>query len=259
MDRPIVGFNVNEEITRNSVGGASAGAQESVVDLLNSSLPDVERGKVEALVQLIKTENSTMLSTVKSRKQDTVIPQGQTVVVSCRATLGPIGKISVLYEFDADPSYPTDLQIPETQLTVAGGSPCRVNNPTRHDITLRGRTVLGYLQQVKSVTPLKVKLKGSSSSTTVNSAKANIQEQRVNEVSYNSCLEWSKGEAEFNISENQYDHIPDVDIEGLSEERRTIARKMLEEEAESFSKTDDDVAAAEEFQVEINLTDSVPV
>ena len=34
---------------------------------------------------------------------------------------------------------------------------------------------------------------------------------------------------------------------------------MLEEEAESFSKTDDDVGAAEELQVEINLTDSVPV
>ena len=78
-------------------------------------------------------------------------------------------------------------------------------------------------------------------------------------MKYDSCLEWSKGEAEFNISENRYDHIPDVDIEGLSEEQRTIVRKMLEEEAESFSKTDDDVGAAEELQVEINLTDSVPV
>ena len=204
-----------------------------------------------------------MLSTVKSRKQDSVIPQGQSVVVSCRATVGPVGKIPVLFEFDADPSYPTDLEIPETQLTVAGGSTCRVNirvnNPTRRDITLRGRAVLGYLQQVKSVTPLEVKLKGSSSSTTVNSGEANIQEQRVNEVSYDSCLEWSKGEAEFNISENRYDHNPDVDIEGLSEEQRTIVRKMLEEEAESFSKNDDDVGAAEKLQVEINLTDSVPV
>ena len=32
LDRPIVGFNVIEEITRNFVGGASAGAEESVVD-----------------------------------------------------------------------------------------------------------------------------------------------------------------------------------------------------------------------------------
>ena len=38
-----------------------------------------------------------------------------------------------------------------------------------------------------------------------------------------------------------------------------IVRKMLVEEAESFSKTDDDVGRAEELQVDINLTDSVPV
>ena len=34
---------------------------------------------------------------------------------------------------------------------------------------------------------------------------------------------------------------------------------MLVEEAESFSKTDDDVGSAEELQVDIKLTDSVPV
>jgi len=39
----------------------------------------------------------------------------------------------------------------------------RVDNPTKHDITLKGRTILGHLQQVKSVTPLEVKLKDESS------------------------------------------------------------------------------------------------
>ena len=34
---------------------------------------------------------------------------------------------------------------------------------------------------------------------------------------------------------------------------------MLEEEAESFSQTDDDAGCAEELQVDINPTDSVPV
>ena len=119
--------------------------------------------------------------------------------------------------------------------------------------------MLGYFQQVKSATPLEVNLKGTSSSTTVNSVEANIQEQSVYEVSCNSCQEWSKGEEESNTSENSYNHIPDVDIERLSEEQRTIERKMLEEESESFSKMDDDVGATEELQVEINLTDSTPV
>lgn len=34
---------------------------------------------------------------------------------------------------------------------------------------------------------------------------------------------------------------------------------MLVEEAESFSKTDDDIGRAEELQVDINPPDSVPV
>ena len=73
----------------------------------------------------------------------------------------------VLFELDPNHSWPSGLKIPETQVTVAGGSTCRVNirvdNPTKHDITLKGRTILGHLQQVKSVTPLEVKLKEENS------------------------------------------------------------------------------------------------
>ena len=52
-------------------------------------------------------------------------------------------------------------------MTEAGGSTCRVNirvdNPTKHDITFKGRTILGHLQQVKSVSPLELKLKEENS------------------------------------------------------------------------------------------------
>ena len=33
------------------------------------------------------------LATVKSRKQDIVIPRGRSIIVSCRATVGPVTKI----------------------------------------------------------------------------------------------------------------------------------------------------------------------
>ena len=94
------------------------------------------------------------MATVKARKQDTVIPRGQSVIVSCRAAVGPVSKIPVLFELDPNQSWPSGLEIPGTQVTVAGGSTCRVNtrvdNPTKHDITLKGRTILGHLQQVVS-------------------------------------------------------------------------------------------------------------
>ncbi|KAL9964944.1 hypothetical protein ACROYT_G028661 [Oculina patagonica] len=253
LDMPIVGFNVIEEITKQPECGVPVGADGSMVDVLSSSLTGVERDKVEALVQLIKSEPAKELSTVKSRKQDTVIPRGQSVIVSCRAAVGPVSKIPVLFELDPNQSWPSGLEIPETQVTVAGGSTCRVNirvdNPTKHDITLKGRTALGHLQQVKSVTPLEVKLKEASSSSEhiAESSNADIGEQCMDEGGDNN---WEEQSCSF---------IPDVDTEELTEEQRTIVRKMLVEEAESFSKTDDDVGRAEELQVNINLTDSVPV
>jgi len=68
LDMPIVGFNVIEEITK----------------------------YFEALVQLMKSEPVKELATVKSRKQDTVIPRGHSIVVSCRAAVGPVSKVPVL-------------------------------------------------------------------------------------------------------------------------------------------------------------------
>ena len=208
---------------------------------------------MEALLQFITSEPAKELVTVKSRKQDTVIPRGQSVIVSCRAAAGLVGKIPVLFELDLNQSWPSGLEIPGTQVTVAGGSSCRVHirvdNPTKHDITLKGRTILGHLQQVKSVTPLKVKLKEENSPSIHVDESRNIDmpQQCVDEGSNMTC------------EEQPCSYIPDIDNEDLTEEQRLIVRKMLAKEAESFSKTNDDVGRAEELQVDINLTDSVPV
>ena len=211
------------------------------MDVLTSSLTGVERRKVEVLVQFITSEPLKELATVKSRKQDSVIPRGS------------VSKTPILFELDPNHSWPSGLEIPETQVTVTGGSTCRVNirvdNPTKHDITLKGRTILGHLQQVKSVTPLEVKLKEENSLSIHAEEPQNVDMPDIcaNEGSFTTCEEQSRS------------YIPDIDTEDLTEEQRLIVRKMLVEEAESFSKTNDDVGRAEELQVDINLTDSVPV
>ena len=80
-------------------------------------------------------------------------------------------------------------------MTVAGGSTCRVNicvdNPTKHDTTLKGRTILGHLQRVKSVTPLEVKLKEENSPSihVEESPNVDMPEQCVNEGSNTTCEE----------------------------------------------------------------------
>ena len=134
---------------------------------------------MEALVQFITSKPAKELATVKSRKQDIVIPRGQSVIVSCRAVVGPVSKIPVLFELDPNHSLPSGL----TQVTVAGASTGRVNvrmdNPTKHDIMLKGRTILGHLQQVKPVTPLEVKLKEENSPSIQYRSELNEHRTRV--------------------------------------------------------------------------------
>ena len=116
--------------------------------------------------------------------------------------------------------------------------------------------MLGRLQQVKSVTPLEVKLNETHVPTADGPSTVDISSE--SESSSNCCTEQRKEEEDFEIKKPPCSHIPSVDTEELSEEQKTIVRKMLEEEAESFSQTDDDVGCAEELEVDINLTDSVP-
>ena len=134
-----------------------------------------------------------------------------------------------------------------------------MDNPTKHHITLKGRTVLEHLQQVKSLSPPEVKLKETLPPSINESPKADIQGQCTGEGSDQSCQEQPRVAEEFKSKEEPCSYIPHVDTEELSEEQDTIVRKMLEEEAESFSKTDDDVRMAEKLQVDINFTDSASV
>ena len=91
LDMPIIGFNVIEEITKYFEEDALTGVRGSLVDVLTSSLAGADREKVEALVQLIKSEPVKELASVKSRKQDTV---------SCCAAVGPVSKVPVLLKLD---------------------------------------------------------------------------------------------------------------------------------------------------------------
>ena len=52
---------------------------------------------------------------------------------------------------------------------------------------------------------------------------------------------------------------PDVDLGDLTEDQKIAVATMLREEADSFSKDDDDVGSAEGLQLKIYLSDNPPV
>jgi len=58
-----------------------------------------------------------------------------------------------------------------------------MDNPTKHEITLKPRTILGHLQQVKSLTPLEEKFKEENSPSihVEESPNVDMPEQCANE------------------------------------------------------------------------------
>ena len=86
--------------------------------------------------------------------------------MTCIVNTGPVERTTpVLFEPDEPNPWPSGLEIAETLLTVNKGKSSKVEieivNNTNPDIILPGRTLLGRLQLVQSVTPVEVRLKDS--------------------------------------------------------------------------------------------------
>lgn len=92
---------------------------------------------------------------------------------------------------------------------------------------------------MKSVTSLEVNLQKEANSSSVHVAESpntDIPGQCTDRGGDKSCEEQPCG------------YIPDIDTEELTKEQHNIARKMLLGEAESFSKTDDDVKGQRNYK-----------
>ena len=114
--------------------------------------------------------------------------------------------------------------------------------------------MLGKLELVKSVTPLEVRKKENEERSADCSRPANNSSEEGEEVRSQSDTPAMKRRQ----SEDSHS-TPDVDLEDLTEDQKIAVAAMLKEEAESFSKDDDDVGCAEGLQLKINLSDNRPV
>ena len=258
LDHPIVGYNVIEELVKESGSHTLDSQEETLVSALCSSFPNAKQENVEALITLIRTTTPSELCSLKVTKRDVVVPKNETVVETCSAKVGLTeSRLPVLFEPDIESPWPSGLEVPETLVTLRGGTSSRVairvTNNTEHDITLRDRTVLGKLQQVKSVTPLEVKLREEVESTEdpvlhANELTVEGKQQLKQPVHVlQQCRSETTGPP------------PDVDLGDLSEDQKLAVINMLREEADSFSKNDDDIWCPEGLELKINLSDTRPV
>ena len=238
----MIGFNVIELIVKEDRGKRD---DDKLVEKLENSFTHCERKNVPALVNFIRSSGCDELCVVKSTKTTCIIPAGQTVPVPCRANTVPIQrKTPVLFEPDELAQWPPGLEVHEGLTVVKEGNSTILNvtvtNDSDHDIVLPGRVTLGRLQQVRSVTPVAVKLKDP------------VGESYEQE---NPCEENSVPKQSGSIS----CEIPEVDLSGLTIKQRGQGEQLLREEADAFGRNDNDIGCIPELQMDINLTDSQPV
>ena len=252
LEMPILGYNVIEELVRMDRGKEDSSLEPSLLQSFKAGFVDSDESQLEALINLIKAPDKDYLCTLRTPKKATVIPQGQSTKVPCRANTGPVtSNTPVLFEPDELSLWPAGLEIYETLKTVKKGSVSRieieVHNTSQHDIVLPGRTQLERLQLVKSVTPMEVKL-------------AELDSERVAKpelaTNVHTVAEVEKGGE---LLQESDDIVPKVDLSGLTSEQREVVSNMLKEEAASFAKNEDDIGCIENLQMDIDLSDSTPV
>ncbi|CAB4011313.1 Retrovirus-related Pol poly from transposon [Paramuricea clavata] len=136
----------------------------------NIGPPIIGFNVIELIVKEANTNEPDDLYQVKCRKTDILIPKNQSIDVPCRANTGPINRtVPVLFEPIDNTELPSGLLLQEELKSIKQGN-CslmnvKITNQTNHDIILPGRTVVGHLQLVPSVTPIEVKLKEPKATT----------------------------------------------------------------------------------------------
>ncbi len=174
----------------------------------------------------VQSTNSDYLCNVKTSKRDVIVPGGKQVKVQCRVNTGPISRTTpVLFEPEETMPWPSSPELGETLLTVKKGktnfAEVVVNNPTNHDVIIKRRTVLGRLQMVRSVTAIPVKMK----------------EQGGEEVSQLILVDVPSVSDETQLTETDIpDHIKSISLQGLTQEQKLVALKMLAQEAKTFQR-----------------------
>lgn len=212
LDRPIIGYNVIEEVITSSDNDSLR------TQVVKQAIPNIK--DADALVTFIQNASSDYMCNVKTNKKDIVIKKGTSTRVSCRANTGAIlSATPVIFEPDEVQSLP-DGVVAMASLVVVGkrrGKSCvvdiNVHNSTNHDVTIRGRTVLGRLQMVQSVTPVDVTYKPVASSNS-NSVKTQVP-QRERAPSTSGTLP---------------EHLQEIDLQGLTADQAKIVKSMLIEE-----------------------------
>ncbi|KAI4885982.1 hypothetical protein NFI96_028798, partial [Prochilodus magdalenae] len=244
IERPIIGFNVIEELALINDTPRDGAPSAHMVQKLCSAL-EVGRRTARAVLSVLKKQkpqNQPHIARV-GRRQVT-IPKNQVAAVHCGSLDKRVLSTSqAVLEPNHETPWPTGLVIREQVVQLPrqehGKIEVTVENTTGNDIILQGRTTLGWLHSVDSVYPL----------------QARPMESQESELENNNTLLTQHPIAE--IQSESWD--PCVDLSHLSDEQQQQVRQMLRQEGDVFAKDDWDTGCIKDLKMDIHLKDNIPV
>lgn len=181
--QPIIGYNLIEQIVTTAVNHSDETTREQLHAILKATFPSLGKTSVLVFIDVVSAEQTSEY-VVRTAKERVNIPKHSSVQVECKVKTQPLKKdVTLLFEPQVNPQWAEGLDFCETLVTLRSGAPpdivLDVQNPTDHDITLAGKTVIGTLNQVQAVYPASVFEKcTSSSAATVNETQVSSEKSK---------------------------------------------------------------------------------
>lgn len=242
LAKPIIGFNVIEELAQTNVS-TDRSFTSKFVHSLGSAL-DVGHKKARAVYSVLKKQKGSSEGQIaRLGRQDVVVPKHKVATVVCGKLNKAILKEQyAILEPNEDTPWPTGLDVKQQLVQLPSADKTAISvvieNNTNDDIRLQNRTILGWLYAVDTVKDIKEK-------ATSETSNENGDLSRNDQVKL--CPETTEGKCNKNETEKQlWD--PPVDLEHLTPEQQHKVRKMLREECEVFALDDWDTGCIPDLQ-----------
>ena len=224
LAQPIIGYNVIEEVIKSDV--------KDLPEMLKKSCPKITDKNVNPLVNLIRAGSPGEEEVKVARR--TILPPRSRCRVKCKTKLSGSEPVqSVVFSPDL---LDDELEFAECVTKLKMGSPniqIVVSNPTNSSLVLERGVVLGVVDVVSAVIPLLPKKSRK---------KKEVKAEALN-VEVSADEKW----------------LPPVQLDHLSGKEREIAEEILREQCDVFCRDKNDHGDVPDMEMELHLTDNVPV
>ena len=237
LSQPIVGYNVIEHFIK-------TGNPDDVINRLVNSVRSVEAGKIQVMVNVVSQaiEDDDFLGNLRAIKACVIPPKG-VARIRCRVKGNVKGlDLNFICSEPLVPDWDSDLIVSESLGELKRGRTPLVNievrNTSAKEKFIPKNMLVGEICAVNAVLPLKL----------FNESPVGSGLGEVNHV-----------EAENGVGGSSPKWQPKADLDHLPEDQRKAIENLLYEECDVFARSDADIGNIPDFQMDIHLTDEVPV